>query len=59
MFIEKRSCVFRDLVKELKYYVCVFVINRKGLSDWYNGFFDVNYVGEVFFCKKGVYMKIK
>lgn len=57
--LEKRSCVFRGLVKESKYHVRVLAINRKGLSDWYNGSFDANYAGEVSSCKKGVYMKIK
>lgn len=42
---ESRSCLFRGLVKEAKYYVRVQAINRIGPSDWSNGSFVAGYSG--------------
>ena len=42
---EKRSCLFKGLVNETKYFVRIRAINSKGPSDWIDGLIEAGYRG--------------
>lgn len=45
----ERTCLIEGLVNQAKYYVRVQAINRKGPSDWINGFIEASFTGNNYY----------